>query len=114
MKKNYFFLILLLVTTCFYGQIDDETDTSENNSIQKSKEIKDFKIYPNPVVNGKLFIHTFNNAEKKVQLYNILGKEILNVTLRGKELNVSKFDPGVYILKVYEKGNTSIRKLVVK
>lgn len=114
MKKNYFFLILLLVTTCFYGQIADDADTSENSSSQKSKEIKDFKVYPNPAVNGKLFILTFNNAEKKVQLYNILGKEILNVILRGKELNISKIDPGVYILKVYEKGNTSIRKLVVK
>lgn len=114
MKKNYFFLILLLVTSCFYGQIDNDANTSENSSIQKSKEIKDFKIYPNPVVNGKLYIHTFYNTEKKVQLYNILGKEILNVTLRGKELNISKFEPGVYIIKVYEKGNTSIRKLVVK
>jgi len=114
MKKNYFFLILLLVTACFYGQTDKDTYTSENRSIQKSKEIKNFKIFPNPVVNGILYIHTFNNAEKKVQLYNILGKEILNVTLRGKELNISKFEPGVYILKVNEKGNTSIRKLVVK
>ena len=110
MKKNYLFLILLLVTTCFYGQTVGDADAS----IKKSEEIRDFKIYPNPVVNGKVYIHTFNNADKKVQLFNILGKEILNVTLRGKELNIAKFDPGVYILKVNEKGNTSIRKLVVK
>ena len=114
MKKNYFFLILLLVTTCFYGQIADENESSQNSAVQKTKEIKDFKIFPNPVVNGKLYIHTFNNADKKVQLFNILGKEVLNITLRGKELNVSKFDSGVYILKVFEKGSTSIRKLVVK
>ncbi|WP_117883830.1 T9SS type A sorting domain-containing protein [Aureibaculum luteum] len=114
MKKNYFFLILLLVTTCFYGQIADDNESSQNNAVQKTKEIKDFKIFPNPVVNGKLYIHTFNNADKKVQLFNILGKEVLNITLRGKELNVSKFDSGVYILKVFEKGSTSIRKLVVK
>lgn len=113
MKKNYLFLILLLVTACFYGQ-SDGVETSKNTSIQKSEEIKDFKIYPNPVVNGKLFIHTFSNADKKVQLYNILGKEVLSVTLKGKELNISKFQPGVYILKVHEKGSTSIRKLVVK
>ncbi len=114
MKKNYFFLILLLVTTCFYGQSVDDTNISKNSSVNKSEEIKDFKIFPNPVVNGKLYIHTFKNTVKKVQLFNILGKEVLNITLRGKELNISKFDSGVYILKVYENGNTSIRKLVVK
>ncbi|MDY7396180.1 T9SS type A sorting domain-containing protein [Aureibaculum sp. 2210JD6-5] len=114
MKKNYFFLLLLVLTTCLYGQNGVDVDAKKGNTVQKTKEIKDFKIYPNPVVNGKLYIHTFKNAEKKVQLYNILGKELLNITLRGKELNISKFDPGVYILKVYEKGNTSIRKLVVK
>ncbi|MET2986552.1 T9SS type A sorting domain-containing protein [Aureibaculum conchae] len=113
MKKNYFFLLLLLATTCFYGQNTD-IDSSKNSSVQKSTEIKNFKVYPNPVVNGKIYIHTFYNADKRVQLYNLLGKEVLNITLRGKELNVSKFDSGVYILKVYEKGNTSIRKLVVK
>jgi len=114
MKKNYLFVILLLVTVCFYGQSVDTVDTVPSNSVEKSDEIKGFKIYPNPVVNGKLYIQTFYNTDKKVQLFNILGKEVLNVSLRGTELNIAKFDSGVYIIKVYEKGNTSIRKLVVK
>lgn len=113
MKKKYFFLFLLLATVCFYGQSTD-IDSSEKNSAKKNSEIKNFKVYPNPVTNGKIYIQTFYNSDKRVQLFNILGKEVLNVTLRGRELNILKFDSGVYILKVYEKGNTSIRKLVVK
>ena len=110
MKKNYLFIIVVLVTACFYGQTVDIDETSP----QKSEEIRDFKIYPNPVVNGIVYIQTLSDSDKKVQLFNILGKEVLNITLKGQELNLSKFDPGVYILKVFEKGNTSIRKLVVK
>lgn len=88
--------------------------SNSKNLYSNNKEIKGFRVYPNPVNKNKLYIKTFHNGVKKVQLSNILGKEILNVTLKGEELDISKFDAGVYILKVYEEGSTSIRKLVVK
>ena len=117
MKKHYIFLFIVLITTCFYGQEIDDTNTSDSNQealVQKYREIEGFKIYPNPVVNGKLFIQSFNNTDKKVQIYTILGKQILSIFLRGNELNLSRLDSGVYILKVYEKDKISTRKLVVK
>ena len=117
MKKIYFFLFTLFVTNCFYGQHVDDDETSiitQETTFQKSDEIKDFIIYPNPVVNGKLFIKTFNNADKKIQIFNILGKQVMLLNLRGSELNLSKLDAGVYILKVFEGNKTSTRKLVIK
>ena len=103
------------MTTCFYGQeVADSSIINQEASIHNSDEIKDFKMYPNPVINGKLFILSFYNTSKKIQVYNILGKLIITTNIRGTELNVSKLDAGVYILKAFENGKTSTRKLVIK
>jgi len=115
MKKLYIFLFLVFITSCFYGQeVEDSSEVNQGASIQNSDEIKDFKMFPNPVVNGKLYIYTFRNTTKKIQIYNILGKQIIATNLRGVELNVSNLDAGIYILKAFENGKTSTRKLVIK
>jgi len=115
MKKFYIFLFTLFITTCFFGQeVDTTLEVNQETSIQNSDEIKDFKMFPNPVVNGKLFIYSSLNTAKKIQIYSILGKQIMATNLRGIELNVSKLDAGIYILKAYENGKTSTRKLVIK
>jgi len=76
--------------------------------------INGFSLYPNPVTNGKLTINTFSNADKEIQIFDILGKRILSTTLKGKELNVSTINSGIYILKILEEGKTATRKLVIK
>ncbi len=115
MKKLYIFLFTLFLTTCFYGQeADGSSEVGIEISTQNSDEIRGFKMYPNPVVNGKLFIISFNKATKRILIYNILGKQIVATTIRGAELNVSRLDAGIYILKVFENGKTATRKLVIK
>ncbi|HFB64751.1 MAG TPA: T9SS type A sorting domain-containing protein, partial [Aeromonadales bacterium] len=54
--------------------------------------IAGFSLYPNPVTNGILTINTFSNADKKIQIFDILGKQVISTNLRGKELNVSKLN----------------------
>ena len=80
----------------------------------KRNSIKGFSVFPNPVTNGKVWINTFNNATKNVQIFDILGKQVININLHGKELNLSKLNSGIYILKVFEEGKTATRKLVIK
>ena len=76
--------------------------------------IDGFSLYPNPVTNGQLFINTLSNADKEIQIYNILGKQVLSTKLKGSELNVNKLTSGIYILKINEDGKTATRKLVIK
>ncbi len=115
MKKFYIFIFTIFISTYFYGQkVGDTSEVNQKTSVQNPDEIKDFKMFPNPVVNGKLYIYSFRNTTKKIQIYNILGKQIIATNLRGVELNVSKLDAGIYILKAFENGKTSTRKLVIK
>jgi len=91
-------------------------DVTPNAAVASVREddIPGFNMYPNPVTNGRLTINTFSNADKKIQIFDILGKRIISTNLRGNELNVSKLNSGIYILKILEEGKTATRKLVIK
>jgi hypothetical protein len=89
-----------------------ETTTGLLSIAQNS--ITGLKIYPNPVSNGKLFIETAANSERTVAIFDILGKQVVNTTSSQNEINVSKLNAGVYIVKITEEGKTATRKLVIK
>lgn len=112
MKKLYTLFVFLLLV---FGTIDfGYAQNFNRNSNEESQDIKGLSIHPNPVVQGKLFIITRQNLAKKIEIYNVLGKPILETTVFGKELNISKLKSGVYILKVIENNISATRKLVVR
>ena len=87
---------------------------NEGTAAVNRNEIPNFSMYPNPIANGILKISTLSNSQKKVQIYNVLGKKVLSDTITNDELNVSKLSSGIYILKIQEEGKTATRKLVIK
>ncbi|MEZ4801182.1 MAG: T9SS type A sorting domain-containing protein [Gelidibacter sp.] len=109
--KNYLYIFCLLaflcVSTVGYSQITDP-NTSATESIE------DLSIYPNPVSNGKIYITTKLNLTKDIEIFDVLGKKIYSTSLFGKELNISKLTPGIYILKIKENNSSATRKLVVR
>lgn len=113
MKKNYF-LFLLFALIFMTVQIASAQNNGDGNSIQQN--IEDLSIYPNPVTNGKILIYISSkrNLTKKIEFFNVLGKQIFSTVLTGKELNISSLSKGVYILKITEDNVSETRKLVVK
>ncbi|MCJ7466521.1 MAG: T9SS type A sorting domain-containing protein [Maribacter sp.] len=101
--KQLYLIISLLFISFSYGQ------ESKPNG-----EIDGFKLYPNPVTNGKVFIITGENAPKMILIFDVLGTEVLRTTLLGSELNLSDLGAGVYVLRVFEKNKVATRKLIVK
>lgn len=109
--KNYLSIFCLLgmlsVSAIGYSQI-----TEPNPSIIET--IEDLSIYPNPVSNGKIYITTKQNLTKDIEIFDVLGKKIYTTSLFGKELNIAKLTPGIYILKIRENNISATRKLVVR
>ena len=103
MKKLYFVAFFFLFISLSFAQ-----DAKPNG------DIDGFKLYPNPATNGKVYIITDNMAPKKIQIFDVLGTQVLQTTILREELNVSELDAGVYILRVYEKDKMATRKLIVK
>jgi len=86
--------------------------TSANLSVNQNA-IAGLKVYPNPVVDGTLNITTQANAERTIQVYDILGKQVVNKVTSNEAINVSNLKAGVYIVKITEEGKTASRKLVI-
>lgn len=80
----------------------------------RENNIAGLKLYPNPVVNGKLYISSDLNSEKAVAIYDVLGKQVLQARIENETVNVSGLNSGVYIVKIIEQGKTATRKLVIK
>jgi hypothetical protein len=81
-------------------------------SINKNT-ILGLQIYPNPA-KSILNITSKNNEVKYVEVYNILGKVVLNARSTNTPINISNLDKGVYMVKIIEEGKTATRKLVIE
>ena len=101
--KHLYLLIFFLFTSLSYGQ-----------QTRGDGAIDGFKLYPNPVTNGKVYISTTHNAPKKILIYDVLGTQVLETTILGKELNLSNLDAGVYVIRVFEQNLVATRKLIIK
>ena len=80
----------------------------------KENNISGFRMYPNPVGDGILKINTLINAEKTIQIFDVLGKQVMQRTTSSEHISVATLNAGIYILKVTEQGKTATRKLVIK
>ncbi len=66
----------------------------------EDQSLQALSLYPNPVTNV-LQINNPNNAViKQIQVYNLLGKEVIQVQGNSKTINVSNLQSGVYIVKI--------------
>jgi hypothetical protein len=74
------------------------------------------KLYPNPLKNSHIHISFNSNDQKRIELYDLTGKVLLT---KHSQLNYFKEDlswltPGIYFFKIYQHGNSVIKKLVKK
>lgn len=113
MKKNYFYTILFYFLFSLSIQAQE---SKESSLITKNQEhpFENLSIYPNPVGNGRVFITSKTNAEKEIEIFDVLGKRVLQISITSKELNVASLSPGVYIIKIKEGEQRATRKLIIK
>lgn len=111
MAKKYF--ILFLFVSLF--SLEAISQEQKPNSANKNQEptIDGLAIYPNPTNSGKIYITTKSSLDKKVEIFNVLGKKVLETVITSKEVNVSNLAAGVYIIKIKEGDATATRKLII-
>ncbi len=76
------------ITTYYYSL---QTVVGINN--EKNTDI--LYVYPNPVAD---WVHINSTEDVKVYMYNLEGSKLLQTT--DKEINMSTFTPGIYIIEV--------------
>lgn len=98
-------------------KIDELTiSTTPNFTLSSSSfdNINGLTMYPNPVSGNTLYLTSTANATMSVQIFDLLGKEVLKATVVNNAVNVSGLNAGVYMVKVTEEGKTATRKLVIQ
>lgn len=113
MKKNYFYIALCLFLFSFAAVAQENKDGA---LISKSQEqpFENLNIYPNPTSGDRVYIASKSASPKNIEVFDVLGKRIMQVTITNKELNVSSLSPGVYIIKIKEGDVSATRKLIIK
>lgn len=111
MKKNYIYFLLLFFFSFSASVVAQDSRSSVNKT--QDPTIEGLNVYPNPNNTGKVFITSKLNLDKKVEIFDVLGKKVIDVTLYSKELNITNLNPGVYIIKIKEGDASSTRKLII-
>jgi len=93
------------ITITVSGEVTKDLSTKENN-------IEGLNIFPNPA-NDVLNITSNSTADKNVQLFDLTGKKVLDVTTVST-VNVSTLKAGIYVAKINEAGKTATRKVIIK
>ncbi|GMN09852.1 hypothetical protein MTsPCn9_18950 [Croceitalea sp. MTPC9] len=107
MKKIYFIALLVLPLLSYGQELVTVNDA-------KQKEVKGFKMYPNPAYGEEVYITTTSNGNKSIKIYDVFGEIVLVDKISTNTLDISRLVPGVYVLQVTEDKKTMTRKLVVK
>lgn len=76
--------------------------------------IEGLTMYPNPVAGNVLHFSSAANATMTVQIFDIVGKQVINTKVTNNSINTTNLNAGMYIVKITEEGKTATRKLVVK
>ena len=112
MKQRYLDSLLIIGLLLF--SVPAQAQVSSPQPPPQEVEIEGLSIFPNPASGQKIYINTRTGSPKTVEVYNVLGKNILSANLTGNELNISSLEPGIYILRIREGKATATRKLVVR
>jgi trimeric autotransporter adhesin len=95
-----------------------------NNSITeirtKSSEIMNLELSPNPAnIKVNLYILTNNEGEYDINVYNIVGKQVINNPSRlfkGENIinmSIENLPKGIYLVRVFKDNESVVQKLLI-
>lgn len=112
MKRFYLSILCLFSFTLLASEAKwlslniDPFEKTQQNSLQ-------FSIFPNPVKNERLYIKTNSNAEKHIEIFNVLGEKKLEVVTYNESIYLGGLPSGIYIFKLEQDGKNGLKRLVI-
>jgi len=77
-------------------------------------QIENFRFSPNPTSLGYVNISSRSQTAMKVNVFDVLGKQVINATVANNRLDVSSLNTGIYIMRVSQDDATTTKKLVIQ
>jgi hypothetical protein len=73
----------------------------------------DFKIFPNPLKNHRLFIESNGSGEKHIEIYNVLGEKKIEIHTYEDAILLSELETGIYVFYLKQDGKKGYKRLVI-
>lgn len=73
-----------------------------------------FKVYPNPSNTGFVNIKSNQMGAVQAQVFDMLGKQMIDTAVVGERLEVSSLNAGIYIVKLTQNDRTTTKKLILQ
>lgn len=98
-----------------------DIDTMEIDTMTAINELpyRLFRTYPNPAGNQVwVELHAYHEREIQIELYNAMGQMILRESFYNeslilkKNIDLSKYDPGLYYIKLYDGDKMRVKELI--
>ena len=91
----------LFLLLCFMGTL--AISAQELPSGSGGADIE-FRLHPNPVYDGVVFIESNRNGPKTVRIYDLFGKVVLEQRFNSDKLRLNTLVPGVYMVQLQQEG----------
>jgi hypothetical protein len=111
-SREFFSTSIAEVEFTFPQKLYEFTDARDFLLSIDQNNLEYFKVYPNPTSN-KLYLNS-KKAIKKISLFNIVGEKILSFNSDQKEINISNFSRGIYLLRIQFEDHKSVVKKIIK
>ena len=73
-----------------------------------------FVMYPNPSNTGFVTIKSNQMGAVQAQVFDMLGKQMINTTVVNERVEVSSLNAGIYIVKLTQNDKTTTKKLILQ
>ena len=89
---------------------------NENDTVLSTNDFSNvsFSIYPNPTNTGNVTITSTIIDAMTVQVFDVLGKQVIIQRVTNNNLDVSNLRSGLYIVKITQNNASVTKKLVIK
>ena len=73
-----------------------------------------FEMFPNPSKTGFVNIKSNQMGAVQAQVFDMLGKQMINTTVVNERLELSSLNAGIYIVKLTQNNRTTTKKLILQ
>jgi hypothetical protein len=102
--KQFLLLICLLGTCALYSQQKPQGFEQQEAH---------FRLHPNPVRDGVVFVESDHQGPKHIRIYDLFGKVVLEQRLNSNKLLLTALAPGVYMLQLRQEERIATKKLII-
>ncbi len=96
--------------------VDSFKIKADNSSTIQNITDNKVHIFPNPLyASQKLHINLLNHQIiEEIEIFDISGKVILSMKTNAQQINLSRLNPGLYLLKIKTNEGIALKKLIIK